>query len=296
MDRRMFAIAALTAFVIGTGSSIGHASYVTEVLADNPVAYYRLNEATSAVTAANSSAAGAALNGTYNYNGTGAGPGVAGAQPGFEVGNSALQSWLSDGNVARVVVDDSNPLDVAGALTLEAWVYRTPQSADANENEGIVTKYVGTGNQRSFALFYSSASGTLGFAVSPDGTSTSAVFHSPAEATIPENQWTHIAAVFVPGSSMNFFVNGQAVGTPTTTGVPGGIHVGTAELWIGGLPTLVSRRMFEGNIDEVAVYSAALSPARILAHYNAAVPEPGSVALMIAGLASAVVVYRKRIR
>ena len=52
--------------------------------------------------------------------------------------------------------------------------------------------------------------------------------------------------------------------------------------------------MFDGTIDEVAIYARALSEDEVFAHYAAAVPEPGTLALLaVAGLAA---VWRRRIR
>lgn len=294
------AVATVVSLMVGLGSSACHADYITEVLADNPIAYYRLNEPTLASPVLNMGSAGAAIDGVYAQNGTGAGPGVPGAQPGFEVDNTSLRSFVSSGNVVRAVVADNDAFDTAGGLTIEAWIYRTPPAGDnTNDNEGIVTKYLGTGNQRSYALFYSATLGTLGFAVSSDGTGGSTVFHTPAGATIAEDAWTHIAAVFDPGNRMELFVNGQSVGTPLDTGVPTGVHAGSAELWIGGLANLATQRIFEGSIDEVAIYNYALDEDRILAHYQSAVPavvpEPGTLLTVVLGAIGMAAFRRKAI-
>ena len=171
--------------------------YSDAVLADNPVAYFQLNETTGAV-AANSSTHGATLNGNYIGYGTaveGTGPiniGQAGPRPGNPTGtatitgmgasNYAIHSAINfpvpptdpptTGENPRVEVPDfdGTPLDILGVLTLEAWFYRDPQSAGYDQNnEGIVDKYSGGGSQRSYELVHQANNGALRLIISRFG-------------------------------------------------------------------------------------------------------------------------------
>lgn len=275
-------------------------TYSTAVLADNPVAYYRLGEATGTV-AANSSAAGMSLDGNYvNFGAMPNAPLTPSlmGQPGPRPGNTSGTMFISDGfeanNLgirsgangtapslpAQVEVPDNGALDITGAMTLEAWVYRDPQAVNGN-NEGIVGKYLGspTGtNERSYCLYYNSriVSGTspsIGFVLSDTGT-----FKAGYDLSVPmniplgtEGGWTYLAATFVPGTRMALFVNGQlAIERTDPLGIPLSVWSGAAPLWIGRQfnPT-ASNVSFEGGIDEVAIYNTALSDATILAHYQA---------------------------
>ena len=85
-------------------------------------------------------------------------------------------------------------------------------------------------------------------------------------------EWTHVAATFVPSTRMAIFVNGALVGERTDPTAFLRIHLQfDAPLWIGTqLGTGNPLTAFEGRLDEVAVYNTALSDARILAHYQAA--------------------------
>jgi hypothetical protein len=164
--------------------------YETAVLADGPVAYYRLGE-TSGSTAVNSSTNGAALDGTYTNFGAASTPsstiGDVGPRPGDATGSNQIYGMELDNIGARsaansnaqIDVPDNALLDITGALTLEAWVRRNDtQVANAN-NEGIVGKFVGSGvvtDQRSYVLYYNSRlTGTgnqsIGFIVNTTGTS-----------------------------------------------------------------------------------------------------------------------------
>lgn len=275
-------------------------TYSDTVLADNPVAYYRLGETTGTV-AANSSSAGASLDGNYvNFGVMPVAPltpslmGQLGPRPGNASGTMYISDGFESDNIAirsgangtapsmpaQVEVPDNSALDITSALTLEAWVYRDPQAVNGN-NEGIVGKYLGspTGtNERSYCLYYNSrvvtgTSPSIGFVLSDTG-----AFKSGYDLNVPMNLplgtdggWTYLAATFVPGTRMALYVNGQlAVERTDPLGIPLSIWSGAAPLWIGRQfnPT-ASNVSFEGGIDEVAVYDTALSDATILAHYQA---------------------------
>ena len=297
-------------------------TYSSAVLADGPVAYYRLGE-TSGSVAANSSANGSALDGAYtNFGASQTLPSTPssmnqfGPRPGDSSGSNTILGFESD-NIgirsgananAQVEIPDNNLLDITGTapvppgytpgLTLEAWVYRNdlPQ-ANSTNTEGIVGKFVGSpagNNNRSYVLYYNPrGTPNIGFIVNtstPAGTAGAAansVDHSTG-VTLPAgstNGWTYLAAVFEPGVRMSVYLNGVSIGEKTT-GVPNvPLFGGTGPLWIGRQFSLAAGTSFEGLIDEVAIYDKALTPAQILSHYQAATPEPCGVVLAVVGMA-----------
>ncbi len=306
-------------FAIASASRCFAGTYSSAVLTNNPVAYYRLDE-TSGATAANIGAAsgidgnyvnipGMTVNNTSNY-------GQAGPRPGaflsFEANNNSVLFDPEDGSTAtsntfpRVevpVVDSSSPLAITGALTLEAWVKRAPQLVGASNNEGIVGRYLsdadpgtaGTQPGRAYVLYFDSGTdGTLGtpdgspgigFALSSSGSFQSANSYEFA-ANIPVGEWTHVAVVYDPGQRIEAYINGTSIATITTGVLNSPLFSGMANLWIGQQFTGQDIWSFEGNIDEVAIYSAALSDEQIAAHYNAAqVPEPACGMLVLLGIA-----------
>ena len=162
-------------------------------------------------------------------------------------------------------------------MTLEAWVRRDDtQVANAN-NEGIVGKFVGSGDQRSYLLYYNSRlTGTgnqsLGFIVNISGASGGNVdFNTGVNLpTGTAGGWTYLAAVYEPGVRMSVYMNGVSIGEKTT-GLPAGpLFTGAAPLWIGRQFSASTSTAFEGLMDEVTVYDKALSAAQIAAHYSAA--------------------------
>jgi hypothetical protein len=279
--------------------------YSDAVLADNPVAYYRLNE-TSGTTAVNLTGT-TALNGTYiNFGGSNPSLTSTGPRPpsfdGFESdnvskafngGTSATQSTSA---YTRVEVADQAALDITGALTLEAWI--NPTSLGTT-NRGIVAKFRGqlsngtSVNERAYSL-YLDGNGKLGFILSTDGSfagSTSFL----GSTTISTNTWQHVAAVYDPDGSVNLYLNGALDGS-FTTGVPSSIADTDAPLWIGQQFNLNGQGAFIGLIDEVAIYNTALSGTQISNHYDVAViPEPSTLVLLgLAGLTSLSLLRRRR--
>jgi hypothetical protein len=281
----------------------GYASrYSDAVLADNPVAYYRLGETSTATGAVNSSTNGAALNGVYTGFDTTPVPPLTpstinelGPRPGDVTGSATIRGLESDnlsirsgGNTTQQVdVPDNALLDITGALTLEAWVYRDPDVRGGN-NEGIVGKFVGNiggtaQDNRSYVLYYNprltgTGAKAIGFVLNTTGASTGNVdFNTGIDLPLGTDAgWVHLAAVYEPNVRMSVYMNGVSIGEKTT-GLPAAdIFNSSAPLWIGRqFRNDTSNTSFEGKIDEVAIYNTALSPAAILAHYHAATRIPG---------------------
>src|SRR5262249_48676423 len=86
---------------------------------------------------------------------------------------------------------------------------------------------------------------------------------------LPLNTWTHLAATY-DGSSLLLYQNGILVGSMATSG---NISTTTGVLRIGG--NLVYGAYFQGLIDDVRVYSRALTPGEIATDMST--PVGGSV-------------------
>ncbi|MEX2171741.1 MAG: LamG domain-containing protein [Pirellulales bacterium] len=275
--------------------------YSDAVLADNPIAYYRLDETVLNPGADNVGTAGAAIDGTFVNLGTGPAPPSIGqlgprlgdnAGPylidGFEANNRSVQLTPTVGSTATgdtfprvqvAVSDDSatSPLALTGAFTLEAWIRHTGDTVDTGNNEGIVGRYRQNQNgaARSYVLYYDSTaedpngSGVgLGMAVSSDGNfvaANSIEFKGP----INTGEWAHVAAVFEPGVRMELYVNGVSIGEVSGV-LSDPLYSGEGDLWIGQQFTGADEWSFQGNIDEVAVYNTALTDVQISNHFAAA--------------------------
>jgi hypothetical protein len=233
------------------------ADYPSEVLADGPLVYYRLNESVTTPTfdtAANSGTLGAAGNGVYN-SATHLVAGAIVAQP----GNTAVD-FPGVGNVS---IPFQAGLNVAGPFTFEFWA--KPSAAVS----GCVASSIKLGN--SGWLFYNSTlvAGQWSFRTI-DGSS---VNQNSSGGTVIPGVWQHIVGVW-DGTANRLYVNGvQVATTPTATFLPNSDP--TLPLTLG----VRSDNAFQssGSMDEAAYYATALSAAQILAHYqNGTNASPGT--------------------
>ena len=100
--------------------------------------------------------------------------------------------------------------------------------------------------------------------------------------SILADQWYHVA-ISREGDQVSLYVNGVLDSQGLMT-----LRSGTD--WDDGTWTFGNRsddfgngQRFNGNIDEIAIYGRVLSEAEIMAHFQAAVPEPAAALLMMLG-------------
>jgi hypothetical protein len=169
---------------------------------------------------------------------------------------NALAFDGSDDYVAVSAAPGLNNLG-KGSFTLESWVYGT--------NLGAVNSIIRKGGDYNLVL---QQGGLLFAEVWPGGVGTSTRPYAQATAAIPQNRWTHVAATW-DGTALRLYVNGVAAplsanSSPVTT---------SESLQIGR--STVYNQPFNGRLDEVRIYNAALTPAQVLADMtstSAAVP------------------------
>jgi hypothetical protein len=133
--------------------------------------------------------------------------------------------------------------------------------------------------------------------------------------TAPANAWSHVVATW-NGTSAALYVNGVLADNSNTAGLNGVYNASTsAVLSLGAYDN--GDNSFLGGVDETAFYNIALTPDRILAHFQAAtsltldaytsevfadhpveyvqnVPEPGSIALLGLALGGVATIRRRR--
>ncbi len=236
------AYAAFVATTANSGNSIAAAAsfgrcLVDEVMADSPVAYWRLNE-TSGTSMADSAGSN---NGSY-VNGVALNQSGALADP---VSKAARFDGVDD----RASVPDSSSLDVGDTFTYEVWVKR----ATTNEDTTLVSK--GT-----------NAGGDLWFGIEPDNTLgywNGGTQLAVSDVKITDSKWHHVAAT-KSGATRNLYLDGLDVTVPLNTST----FVNNSEPLYLGHHVAYPASDLNGSLDEVAVYGTALSQARIRAHYN----------------------------
>jgi hypothetical protein len=165
------------------------------------------------------------------------------------------RALLFNGNNAWVTVADAASLDLTTGMTLEAWVHPTVPMTNAWRS--VLMKERGTG--LSYSLYANSESRRPSADVNTGGVDRTAL----GTEGISANVWSHLAATF-DGTTLRLYVNGTLV---QSTAASGSIVAGTGALRIGG--NSVWGEWFRGYIDEVRIYSRALTAAEIANDMNA---------------------------
>jgi hypothetical protein len=179
-------------------------------------------------------------------------------------GSGKYGSALSfDGVNDWVTVADSASLDLTTGMTLEAWV----SPSTLNGWETVILKEAT--NELAYAMYGDNNGNDSGGPRRPaiwirqGGSSYSTV----GTAQLPVNTWTHLAATY-DGANLKLYVNGTEVGSSARTG---SINTSTGALRIGG--NSVWSEWFNGLIDEVRVYSHALTQAEIQTDMNTPIQD-----------------------
>lgn len=201
------------------------------------------------------SAAPAGLVAAYGFD-AGSGTSVADSSGSGNDGTLSGPTWSTagkygsglsfDGNSDWVTVPDSDTLDLSSGMTLEAWV-----------------RPVALGGWRTVLFKERTAGNVYGlYAAQASGRPLGQVFigeerNAVGSAPLPTNAWTYLAATY-DGSSVRLYVDGEQAGTSS---VSGAMAASAGPLRIGG--NSVWSEWFAGLVDEVRVYSRALSAAEI---------------------------------
>jgi hypothetical protein len=219
-------------------------SYTAAVKADAPLGYWRLGEATSATAADDS---GSGNPGSY----------VAGVQLG------AAGALADDGDTAaafdgvddRVSVPDTAPLRLNGSFSIEFWA---KLRAPANTFPGIIRKGNASSTGTGWYIYYNTT------AFRPDFQRAGVASRKTSAAgALSTTIYKHYVLTYDAASStLRWYVGGVLDATYTGVTFPTVTDTSTVDL---------GRGTHFGNefIDEVALYTSALSPARISAHYAA---------------------------
>jgi hypothetical protein len=224
-----------------------YSAYRAEVLTDTPTAYWRLGEA-SGTTAADEKAT---YPGTYANTPTLAQAGA--------LNGDADTSVSFDGTAVEYVSRAYNAALNPAQFTVEAWA--KPNGGGAGNWRGVAGTWYdnGAGTIRGYGIWLSNAGAWL---AATNGSSVT----GPA-ATM--NTWTHLAMTY-DGTAIRLYVNGSLAASQAT-----GYTANTSGPFVIGAFNYPARPSggwddeYYGQIDEVALYSTALSATRIQAHYEA---------------------------
>jgi len=223
--------------------------YRDEVLADKPTLFWRLDESDGAAAHDETGM----LPGLYDL-GTAqrrpsALPGEGRAAAGFDGVDDTVR--LASGSAANVGT---------GSFSVESWVNTTTTT-----EVGIVTKRT-SATPPGWSLSVTDHSGKEGRArVKMHGTRGQVNAYSSSR--INDGRWHHVVAVVDRANGVRVYVDGLA--GPTAVAVSDDLSNDEA-LRVGREPGDPS---LEGDLDEVALYSHALTPERVRRHWEAAQPR-----------------------
>ncbi len=231
--------------------------YAGTVLADTPANYWRLGE----------------QKGTTAYDATGNNTGSYSGGAAIRQFDAVLHKDI-DTAVAFDGGDDYLETTVTAAqprgFSVEAW-FKTDNDTG---HRGLVNKYL-SGSSNGFQTFISNGELNAWYYTATGSTSIYAT--GDANLFVADGRWHHHVATFDTGG-VSLYLDGQLVKTAGWSGTAGNSSE-TNPLIIGRYD-----HYFDGLIDEVALYNDVLTADQVMAHFQAGVPEPCSLALFCLGL------------
>jgi hypothetical protein len=232
--------------------------YARQILADHPVGYWHLDEPaytapdpSTLPVALNIGSLSAAANGIYE-------PGCLPGVPGVPDAGLGVNNYACQFNGTGWIDIPATCVGFTGALTLSAWVKANPASGYF---ETIVGKGVGS---------YELALDGAGLPHFSDGIQPVGDLVGPSR--VDDGQWHQLAGVYDGVNSEYLYVDGQLVAS--TSGATAAVVGNSYDLSIGGDPNAVSFRLFNGVVDEVTLFTNALTAAQVSKVFSASSTAP----------------------
>ena len=210
------------------------------------VAWYPLNNSVV-------DASGNGLNGTANY--------TQAAMDRFSSPNGATAFSFAYASVG------TNPLfNTSAGMTASAWV----KLSDPSQNQKVMGRVNGSFNS-GFIL------GVENGQLSTEVWNSAGAAHAFNAGSIPSNTWTHVAITWATNGYLVAYVNGMAADSIAAGSLPIGTNF--EPLIIGCSPWSVSPMYFPvaGGIDDIGIWSRALSPSEIMDVFNSLTTGVASV-------------------
>lgn len=246
-------LAAVSWFLGGAGAAA--ATYPDTILADKPLIYYRFEDPADSYTAADSSAAG-----TYTANLTfdawATYPKL--RQPGIGSNSVRFHPYtdaLGNPQVSFLSLPYTTDMNKSEPFSVEAWV--RPTSAGTGDNyRSPIGNFGGWGDASGWFIYQTPGASSSWVWVQKGG----AIW--VGQVPIRKGEWDHLVASF-DGTTVTFYVNGENKGTANaSTAAPN-----------SGKDFCIGQRAdaygyFDGNVDEVAFYTNALTADQVKLHYE----------------------------
>lgn len=221
-------------------------------LTDSLVSYWKLDEASG-------NAADSVGSNTLTNTGTAT----------FSTGVINNAAYCASASTQYFTITDAaqSGLDLSTDFTLAGWFYL----ADTTVDTALITKTNGGANQSYY--MYTNMSGKIFVDISQDGTQTAAKYHrqqTDSIAIASNATWYYVAATFVLSTNTTvIYLNGSSVPSSVGfgTGITTSIFNSTAPFRISGDGVDPGWKL-NGRVDEVGVWSRALSASEISQLYN----------------------------
>lgn len=223
-------------------------TYVQEVTADSPASWWRLGESSTSSPAADEMKV---QNGTYR---TGVTLGVAGA-----IGKDTNTAAAFDGTSGAMYLPGTI-FDFGGSppFAIEVWVSPGPPTDASDPLRRIVS--------------HRTTSPYFGWFMAIDNTQrilftrwdSNATVASLTSTPLAQGQWSHVV-VSADGTTLTLYVNGNPVASGSEATIT---DTASTHLSFGSTSDFTVE-WYDGALDEPAIYTHALAPARVLAHYQA---------------------------
>lgn len=239
-------------------------TYSNAILADNPLAYYRMNDASGSTTCADSS--GHDYTGTYidipeiTYNKPGA----------VNDGDTAVQFSPATPQSTKCGVNTSlTMLGYAGQLSVEAWV----QIVSLPAGKAVIVGNAAENDASGFT-FWIDQNNALNVQYTTAGSNSFDGIFGSSAVPLPSSQYVHVVFTY-DADTARLYVNGALrASVPSITGA-GGMEFNGQQFCIGtryvhdsnDINGVADQDSFVGVIDEVAFYSYALTGSQVNAHY-----------------------------
>jgi hypothetical protein len=239
-------------------------TYAYNVLSRNPVAHWRLDEVGNPATNAPAYDFAGGLLGRYEIGSSNGFNGIVGPRPsvfpGFAANNNAVQTTGLNDSITPTWVT-LPPMNLnTNTVTLTAWIHPNDIQSDyagllmSSSDAGLAYGGDFSGNAGQLIYWWNSG----------------ATFTFVSGLTIPPNQWSFVAVVIEPAKATLY------LGTSNTLSSAVNPIAHTSDSWgagtaqIGGQGSSPDNRIFNGSIDEVAVFNYAFTPADVRSLFQAA--------------------------
>jgi len=224
--------------------------YAAQILAANPVGYWRLDEPIDILpVAANSGSLGPSVNGSYTYSSTTTTDLDGPTYPGFEATNTVFEPSGTNGVVTIP------PLNLnTNTVTLECWIN---PSGTQPSYAGILFHRGGSGTAT--GLDFNSTTGDLGYHWSDQANT-----YGWDSGLMPvDGVWTYAALAVAPTQAVIYMYDGTNWTSATNVvSHPVQAFASTTQVAADGS----SGRFFSGLVDEAAIYPSTLTEGQLRTH------------------------------